>query len=131
MPQSTPPSKPVEAYKEIIDQLVNETSHSGPSRRIEEKGVFSNAAVHQPFNEFIRTLSADQRNLLAKMFQEERASTIHDVLAVLTWWINTREVGLTYRGKPMPVELSGMGLHGDYVGRRDGWNWPDSSDSDA
>jgi hypothetical protein len=25
----------------------------------------------------------------------------------------------------MPVDLSGMGLHGDYIGRRDDWEWPD------
>lgn len=28
---------------------------------------------------------------------------------------------------PLPamlVGLSGMGLHGDFIGRRDGWDWP-------
>jgi hypothetical protein len=28
----------------------------------------------------------------------------------------------------MPVELSGAGLHGDYIGRRDGWEWPNDGD---
>lgn len=46
------------------------------------------------------------------------------------WWITARDVGLTFRGEPMPVELSGMGLLGDYVGRRDGWEWP-SSEKDS
>ena len=59
------------------------------------------------------------------MVHDERTSAIHDVLADLTWWITTRRVGLTFNGQPMPVELSGMGLHGDYVGRLNGWEWPE------
>jgi len=49
---------------------------------------------------------------------------MHDVLAVLTWWTNCQDVALTFRGEAMPVEQSGMGLHGDYIGRLDGWEWP-------
>jgi hypothetical protein len=67
--------------------------------------------------------------LLSEMLQEERDGAIHDVLAALTWWITARGVGLTFRGQPMPVELSGMGLHGDYVGRRDGWAWPSGGEN--
>lgn len=59
------------------------------------------------------------------MLQEERDGAIHDVLAGLTWWIDCQEVGFTFRGESMPVDLSGMGLHGDYIGRREGWDWPD------
>jgi hypothetical protein len=58
------------------------------------------------------------------MLSEARDGTIHDVLAALTWWMTARDVGLTFRGEPMPFELSGEGLHGDYIGRRDGWEWP-------
>ena len=29
----------------------------------------------------------------------------------------------------MPVELSGVGLHGDYVERRDGWDWLSRAES--
>jgi hypothetical protein len=69
-------------------------------------------------------LTTEERSLLIQMLTHERAGAIHDVLAAITWWIDCRDVGLTYRGEPMPVQLSGMGLHGDYVGRRDGWEWP-------
>jgi len=65
-----------------------------------------------------------QRQMLAQMLHAERVAAIHDVLAVLTWWVLTRGVGLTFRGEPMPVELSGQGLHGDYIGRLDDWQWP-------
>jgi hypothetical protein len=114
----------VDVYKAIIDQLVDETRRFGSGSQVIEKGIYSNAPIHREYNEFIQSLSPDQRSLLSKMLNEERDGTIHDVLAALSWWISCREVGFTFRGKPMPVDLSGMGLHGDYVGRRDGWEWP-------
>ena len=118
------PTSPIDAYKAIIDQLVDEVRAVGSAAHVVEKSFFSNAPAHARFNEFIQKLSPEHRALLAQMLQEERDGAIHDVLAELTWWITTRNVGLTFRGEPMPVELSGMGLHGDYVGRRDGWQWP-------
>jgi hypothetical protein len=75
-------------------------------------------------NDLVRGLTSEQRDVLAEILTHERESAIHDVLAALTWWIDCREVGLTYQGQPMPVQLSGEGLHGDYVGRRGGWEWP-------
>ena len=122
------PSHPLAAYKAIIDSLVRETRLLGLSEHVAGSAIFSNAPAHREFNDFIGTLSKKHRKLLAQMLQEERDGAIHDVLAALTWWISARGVGLTFRGKPMPVELSGMGLHGDYIGRRDGWEWPGSDD---
>ena len=124
------PNTPIDVYKAIIDQFVGETRLLGSSSRIAKSGVFSKAPAHREYNEFIRTLSSAQRELLSRMLREERDGAIHDVLAALTWWITTRDVGFTFRGKTMPVELSGMGLHGDYVGRRDGWDWPTGEDAE-
>jgi hypothetical protein len=125
------PTTPADAYKAIIDQLVNETRGLGTSRRVAERGIFSKAPAHREFNDFIGSLNASQRELLARMLRAERDSAIGDVLAALTWWILTRDVGLTFRGEPMPVDLSGMGLHGDYVGRLTGWDWPSGDSADG
>ncbi len=122
------PTTPMDAYKAIIDQLVAETRLLGSSGHVANKAFFSMVPAHGRFNEFIQRLSPEDRTLLSQMLHEERDGAIHDVLAALTWWITARQVGLTFRGEPMPVELSGMGLHGDYVGRRDGWEWPSSDD---
>ena len=122
------PQSPRDAYKAIIDQLVTETRRFGSSSHVAERGFFSKAPAHREFNEFIASLSNTQRKLLSEMLQTERDSAIFDVLVVLSWWIDCQGVGLTHKGKPMPVALSGEGLHGDYVGRRDGWEWPSADE---
>ena len=58
------------------------------------------------------------------MLLQERWGAIHDVLAVLTWWMSSEGLAFTFQGEPMPADLSGMGLHGDFAGRRQGWEWP-------
>lgn len=96
-------------------------------RRLEQDGWYSNDPNEAELDAFARALTPKQRKLLSRMLLQERDDTIHDVLALLTWWIRIRDVGLSFRGEPMPVELSGMGLHGDYVGRREGWEWPEET----
>jgi hypothetical protein len=51
------------------------------------------------------------------------------VLAVLTWWILCGGLAFTFEGEAMPVELSDQGLHGDFIGRLEGWDWPDEQQS--
>ena len=121
------PRRPVDAYKEIIDGLVEGTP-SVASRLVMEQGRFSLRANAEKENDLVRSLTPEERATLAEMLIEERAGATHDVLAAVTWWLDCREVGLTYRGERMPVDLSGMGLHGDYVGRRAGWEWPETED---
>jgi hypothetical protein len=117
-------SRPVDAYKSIIDQLVTETSQGVSEKLVSREGIFSKAPSDEIFNLFVQSLSADQRTTLATILHRERTATIHDVLAVLSWWVDSGDVSFTFRGKSMPVDLSGMGLHGDYVGRSQGWEWP-------
>jgi hypothetical protein len=117
------PSSPIDAYKEIIDQLVTETSNGVNERLVVREGGFLETSDSRVFNPFLRSLSTEQRQMLAQILHAERISAIHDVLAVLTWWVNAREAGFTFRGEPMPVGLEG-GLHLDYIGRLNDWQWP-------
>ena len=123
------PMRPVDAYKLIIDQLV-ERSPSLGARLVAEDGIYSKAPALQPLNALVERLTPEDRALLVQMLEHERFSAIHDVLAAITWWIDCRDVALTYKGEPMPVQLSGMGLHGDYVGRKDNWEWPEAEDGE-
>ena len=117
-------SRSIDAYKAIIDQLVTETSHGVSEKLVAQEGIFSKAPAEKVFNAFVQPLAAEQRQVLAKMLHAERIAAIHDVLAVLSWWVEAGELGFTFRGEAMPVDISGMGLHGDYVGRQHDWEWP-------
>ena len=114
---------PILAYQAMIDQLASETTRS-VSSDIVKTGLFLETSDDAPYNELLTSLTASQREILSRALLAERSDAIHDVLAVLTWWIECRDVSLTFKGQPMPVDLSGMGLHGDFVGRRSDWDWP-------
>jgi hypothetical protein len=120
--------RPVDAYKALVDQLVNETAHSVTQQLVTERGYFLETADNAVFNKLVRALTPQQRGLLGDMLLQERCDAIHDVLAVLTDWASIKGLAFTFEGQPMPVDLSGMGLHGDFVGRLDGWEWPDNDD---
>jgi hypothetical protein len=131
MPVNFEPSTPLEAYKAIIDQLVDEVTPGISERLVREDGIYSKALDQAAANEFVRSLTVDQRKILAQMLHEERAGAIAGVLSRLTWWLCCRDVGLSFKGQPMPLELSGEGLHGDYIGRCDGWEWPKEGNSET
>ena len=114
---------PFDAYKAIIDQCVDKTNNYGYQHFVRKHGFFSRAPDHAEYNAFIKSLSRTQVEMLAEMLRHERYSAVHDVLALLSWWIDCWDVALTYRGEPMPAGVEG-GMHNDYVGRLDGWQWP-------
>jgi uncharacterized protein DUF6547 len=120
--------RPIDVYQAIIDELVNETTRSVKQKLVTERGFFLETSDHAVFNELVQSLTPEKRKLLGDMLVDERRDAIHDVLAVLTWWMSSGGLAFTFEGKPMPVELSGMGLHGDFVGRLQGWDWPATPD---
>ena len=115
----------MDVYTRIIDRLVEKTP-SVSGLLIAEEGLYSRG--QGPFisdmNRFVKSLSKDQRKALSMMLTNERRRAIGDVLADLTWWITCHGVALFVGDEPMPVDLSGGGLDGDYVGRLEGWEWP-------
>ncbi|MFN3166576.1 MAG: DUF6547 family protein [Phycisphaeraceae bacterium] len=42
----------------------------------------------------------------------------------MTWWFDCAGLALTYKGKSIPIDIRGMGLHGDFVARKEGDDWP-------
>ena len=114
---------PQTTYRQIIDSLVDR-SESVSETLLREEHIYSRALDDEEINSFTRTLTDEQRELVARICRSERVGGIHDVLADLSWWIDCEDVALTIDGAPMPVDQSGMGLHGDYVGRLDEWQWP-------
>src|SRR4051794_22924265 len=105
MPPKPEPTSPLDAYKAIIDELVNETSQGVAERLVRRSGIYSKAPAQKAANDFVQSLTVGQRELLADMLHKERTSAIHDVLVVLQWWLSCRDVALTFRGEPMPFDL--------------------------
>ena len=60
-------ASPVDAYKAIIDQLVNETRRYSESSDLAKSGSFSKAPEYHEFSTFISSLSEQQRELLTQM----------------------------------------------------------------
>ena len=119
------PATPREAYKAIIDEFVKDSSASVTDRLVRESGIYSKAQGYDDLNELVQSLTTLQRDVLARMLREERIGAVASALAELEWWISCRDVSITYRGQPMPHELTENGLHGDFLGRCDGWEWLD------
>jgi hypothetical protein len=87
-------------------------------------GFYSRASDDRDLDGFAKSLSDPQRALLARICSKERLSGIFDVLAALTWLVDCADLELFVNGKPMPVDLHGAGLHGDYIDRLRGGSWP-------
>lgn len=126
------PSQPIDVYKRIIDDLVEKTP-SAAGRLVTEEGVFCRGEhpLGREMNDFVKNLSESQRKTLAMMLTCERREAIGEVLAGLTWWMTCHRVALFVGADPVPVDLSGMGLEGDYIGRLEGWDWPPTPPKDA
>jgi hypothetical protein len=120
---------PLETYKAVIDEMVG-LSPSLRARRVAMEGHYSDSPDHAEWNGFVAGLSDERRALLAGLLDEERQCAIHDVLAALDWWIVRYDINLTQRGERLPSRLGGTGLHGDYMRRLDGWNWPGTDGND-
>jgi hypothetical protein len=112
-----------ETYREFIDRLVD-AAPSLAARLVREESIASKAPAAAAANELVSRLSLADRTTLATMLDAERSGAIHDVLASLTWWLHTGRVRWSAGGVPMPAGREG-GLHCDYIGRLDGWEWPD------
>lgn len=130
MPENSKRKRAAEAYKALIDDFVKQAKEFGHAAHVEGAGIYSKAPAHSRFNAFIQGLSSDERSLVADMLRTERRGAIHDLLARLTWWMECQELVLSHGKTPMPVDLSGMGLHGDFVGRMGDWEWPADSKPD-
>jgi hypothetical protein len=60
MPINFEPSTPVEAYKAIIDQLVEEVTPGISERLTREEAIYSKAPAQAAANRFVQSLTAEQ-----------------------------------------------------------------------
>ena len=131
---------PYEFYKNFIDSLAfGYPSSSVPIRVVVEREDFSpidadeaewiQNSGNQEWYQFLSGLTREQRDLIAMQLLQERHGAIHDVLAQLSYRIDSG-MQITFKGEPVPTGLNGS-LHHDYVGRHAAkyrWEWPEKPD---
>jgi Family of unknown function (DUF6547) len=110
-------------YRRLIDRLVADCVEGqgtiGP-RRV-RAGVW-NASATKPtglmadqyeFNEFLARFDETDRDVLARMLEQQFVAGVHQALVVLH----------EERVQPVDDPYEGSPFH-DFVGRLDGWEWP-------
>ena len=118
---NTDPKPPV--YRKVIDGMVYACKHGqgqiGPRRA--KAGVWNQNATENfipeqhKINLLLFRLSADERRIVADMLEEAFSGGVFEALKVLE----------QFEIEPFRDGYEGSSYH-DYVGRLDGWEWPDS-----
>jgi hypothetical protein len=108
-------------YKRFIDRLVGRVL-SVEGRRI-RSGVWHPEPPpdQHKYNELLRSLSADQRELVAQLVDGARSGGMHDVLVQLT----DGDYRLSRKGVELAQEPFGTEVYFDFVARSAGDAWPD------
>ena len=111
-------------YKEFIDKLV-EMSRQCPQERALKKGCIPWMEESAPIlNGILEKLNQRERDALGDLALDAYHSAIHDTLALLEWMRCCKDMTITADGEILPIG-GYEGMHCDYIGRRDDWQWPD------
>lgn len=116
-------SKGLENYKTLIDSLVKMSGSCAAMtsiKRGEVKGVDAKSGI----NDILAKLSEEERSILADYALKAYTSGIYDTLEELEWNRVCKNMVITIEGEELPMgKFEGIG--GDYIGRCDGWEWPE------
>jgi len=117
-------SNSLQNYKDFIDGLV-EIRPGVLSRWVLTTG-WPKTEENLKDNEFIGSLSEEQKQLLAQIIQQSRDGGIHDVLVYLNDEINLNGMKLIKNDIEIAKEPFDSKMYFDWVCRREGAPWPDS-----
>jgi hypothetical protein len=117
---------PLEEYKAFIDGLV--AIREGVEARMIRKGRWpyglANDANEGRIGTLLAELTPGQREVVAQLVQQVRASAIHDVLVLIT----DRRYRLRRNGVELAFEPFGTESYYDFVARSAGDEWPAATD---
>ena len=112
--------KGAKIYKDFIDELVD------MSRRCAHEGRIR--IGHDPWNNamnaILEKLDDRERTVLANYVLDAYHSAIHDTLFRLEEMRWNLDMTITADGALLPIG-DYEGIHCDYIGRREDWEWPD------
>ncbi len=115
-------SKGLKLYKAFIDGLV-EQKNGVDARRILGKG-YPQTDENKEINDLLKSLTAEQKEVLAKMVQEARVGGIHDTLAYLNEMMDCDGLTLSQDGEVYPYDHF-ESMHYDFICRSEGDEWPE------
>ena len=116
-------SEGYKSYKKMIDELVS-ISHSSVEASCIQKGSFPQVEMHQEINALLGKLSQEEREILSKLVTVCRSDAIFDVLSHFEWLRCCHDLQISVDGQGLVLD-KGQGFSDDYIGRLNGWEWPE------
>src|SRR5690349_15412019 len=111
-------STPLQEYQAFIDSLLEWPRVSVKARHVREWGNRHPLSTYQTPEEFdakMRLFTAEQRQSISDMLQEERDASIHAILNFLNDEIISGCLRLVRNGQELPVEPYGENLYMDWA----------------
>ena len=115
-------SKDLELYKAFIDGLVNR-KQSVTAQWVKE-GSFPKTEDNKAKNELLASLSAEQREVLARILKDEHIAGMHTALAYLNEIMDLDGLELSQDGQAIKNNYF-ESFHFDFICRCEGDNWPE------
>jgi len=111
-------------YQEIIDGLVKKSKSCVEAKWALKGQAKGNSEYTDKLNILLSKLTAEERETLAQFVSDAYGSGIYDTLCDLEWYIDCKEMKISVEDEELPItEFEGLG--NDYIGRCEGWEWPD------
>lgn len=110
-------------YKELVDGLAGIKEGVLP-RWIKEKG-WPDLPENKEINDFVLSLTDQQKDILVNIVSDARAGGIHDTLAFLSDKMNIDGLRLVEEGIEIAHEPYGTQIYYDWICRCEGDEWPD------
>lgn len=119
--------KGTEIYRELIDSLVEKSRSCVCANWVKNIALNANTDESKRLKSVVESLTPEQREVLADNTLGAYMDGIYDTLCELEWYIDCKEMEITVEGEKLPTTKF-EGLGNDFIGRRDGWEWPDDSE---
>ena len=114
----------LDLWKSFVDTFAS--LHDGVHHKwILENGAYPRVSENEKINEFLSSLSVENRGILASMMVDARRGGVHDALAVLNDRMAIENAKYSENGVEMEFQPFGTSLYYDYVCRREGDEWPE------
>lgn len=107
----------------FIQETTSQRKDSITARWVKGDG-FPKTEDNKAKNDFLATLTPEQKGIIAEMLQDEHIAGIHDTLAYINEMMDLEGLELHQDGESYPNDYF-ESLHYDFISRCDGDEWPE------